>query len=203
MLLHSGVSLNTYNSAAAINIANNTTGTLFFRVRMGANDINTNFGLTDVDAPSDFADFRAQGRAMGNKLDTRDGGGFANLTTTGDGTGDEADQLNAWYNVWMVVNNQNNTVQYHVQSDDDSNFSTQTQLFKPGGGDIAFRSGTTAILDRLFLKNNTSGTPGTVYFDDFWIDTTGVNLAVVPEPSTLVLLGIALGSVFLFRRRKS
>ncbi len=188
-----------FNSAAAISIANNTTGTLFFSFRMdtAASDVST--GLTDVNTPASFNDFRAQART-GNgsgKLDTRDGGAFRPLTTTGAAGGDEADNLEAWYHLWMVINNTSDTVEYWVQSDSDADFATQTQLF--ASETINFRTATTDVLDRLYLRSGTGNS--VVYLDNFWIDTAGVNLTnPIPEPASLALLG--LGGLLMLPRRR-
>ena len=52
--------------------------------------------------------------------------------------------------------------------------------------------GATFAKYRLVLEASATGTSGTVYFDD----------AVVPEPSSLLLLGVGLGGLLVFVRRK-
>lgn len=57
------------------------------------------------------------------------------------------------------------------------------------------------VKNMLYMNVLMQGASGNIGFDEFRVGTTYIS--VIPEPSTLVLLGIALGSVFLFRRRKN
>ncbi len=100
----------------------------------------------------------------------------------------------AWYNVWMVADNTSNRqASYYIQSDDDPAFSVQTQI----GSNMGFRQSVSdGDLLSIFLR---TGSPGatTMYFDDFHVDSTAVNLAtpdmrklhvvyreIFPNPST-------------------
>ncbi|MCC5850276.1 MAG: PEP-CTERM sorting domain-containing protein [Verrucomicrobia bacterium] len=54
-----------------------------------------------------------------------------------------------------------------------------------------------------FTDNTTFAQSGTQYTSGDWtFDTTTGYLVAIPEPGTLLLLGIALGSLLIFRRRK-
>jgi glucose/arabinose dehydrogenase len=186
-----GDTFRTYNDNPALSIANGTTGTLFTRFHMASGLMNVNFGLSDVAAPGSntFNDFESQVRTLDGLLDARDGGGFQSLS----GGGTSVDNADIWYQLWMVANNDSDTVTLYIQSDDDPAFTTQTELFS-AAPPTSFRFGTTDALASLYIVINTSGAD--VYFDDFWIDTTGANL-VNPiggdAPVTAVLDDIEVG----------
>lgn len=90
-----------------------------------------------------------------------------------------------------------------------------------GNDSLSFQvTGSAGTVPSTFTQNSgvasaaTTGTANSIYFWNFAnADSTGAYFgefqmgdsyaSVIPEPSTLVLLGIALGSVVLFRRRKA
>ncbi len=183
-----------YLTLAGGGIAQGATGTLFFRMRF-ANPGNTNIGLSDLGSPGAYSDYESQlSRAsdQGGDLRARDGGSFRNLS----GGGNPANNVDTWYNVWMVVNNSADTTQIYVQSDDDADFSTQTEL--TGSEILNFRNGTASNgLQTLYLR----GDFGDAFYDDFYIDGSATTLTnPVPEPS-IAILGL-LGAVVLLRRKR-
>ncbi|WP_367872196.1 hypothetical protein [Luteolibacter sp. Populi] len=164
-------------------IANATTGTYFFRMRVISTTNNTSFGLADSPLPvttgqvGNFGSFEVQAQAINANLRGRD------VATT------FATPLNfqstAWYKVWLVVNNTSDTWQMYVQSADDSGYATQTQL-TPTDGTWNFRNApaSNAITTAQFTSDNGNAF---LYFDDLYIDNAGVNLAdptFVADPDT-------------------
>lgn len=186
-------------------IADNTTGTLFLRVRFEKNVnnlLNANFGLTDQETTtsSNFDPFNAQLSFDNNaRLKGRDGGGAEDLKN---GSA-MADVVSEWYNVWVVVDGTADTYKVFVQSDFDADFLTQTELFGNGttNDPLNFRttSNLNAAIDNLYFRAQN----GVIYWDDFYIDNTGSNFGnPVPEPASLVLAGLG-GLLVLGRRRQS
>lgn len=194
-----------YNPNA--NIAQGTTATLFLRFYYDSTNNDTVFGLSDVTAPNlyinTFGDFEAQvGLYNSSTLRLRDG--YWGTTPTGDSFGPDSAGLEvathamnpgAWYNFWMVVDNSADTIRLFMQSDDDLDFAQQTEFFSRDGT-ISFRNGVASNdLPSILIRTYTYSLYPSVYFDDFYIDRSGVNLAnPIPEPaiSTLALLA-ALG----------
>jgi hypothetical protein len=92
----------------------------------------------------------------------------------------------AWYSVWMVVNNNptpaTDTVNFYMRRDDGTGpFATQTQLTWDNAGTpsntFTFRSDKAATLTNFFFRTNGNHSGSrTVYFDDVFYDTTGVVL---------------------------
>ena len=57
---------------------------------------------------------------------------------------------------------------------------------------LLLAGGQTAVF-RIYLASGDSGT---------FFHLNDVEVSVIPEPGTLVLMGVALGSLLLFRRRR-
>jgi hypothetical protein len=172
------------------------TGTLFTRFRFDA-DGNANFGMTDVDDPGAYNDFRVQvNRQSSTPIKGRDGGGFQDLNSIAGGGGLLADNANTWYNMWVVADNTATSSRVFIQSNDDPDFLSQTEVFPPDGT-LNFRSATAGDLDRLMLRSQA----GTAFFDDFHVSAgTDLSNPTIPEPTApaLALLGL---TVFLRRKR--
>jgi len=171
-------------------IANNTTGTLFFRVRVAddAGDFNWVFGSSDVADPGTWGDYEGYGvmdsvnNTVGNEVAVRNGGSFTTFTSA---------SADTWYNVWLVLDNTSDITTMYFGTGDSGTAATQSGTF---------RNGTTASLDRLFVRNNVLDSTG--YIDDVYLDTSGANLAnPIPEPSSLALLFCGAAS-FVVRRRR-
>lgn len=90
-------------------IADGTSGTLFFRYRReGA--VDANIGLTDVNSPGGFGDYRVQLNTQTDDpsdFQLRNGGSFNTLDSPSfdDGT---------WYHVWMTADNAADTFHVHI-----------------------------------------------------------------------------------------
>lgn len=174
------------------NIADASTGTIFFRARAGAVS-DFVLGSSDVANPAgswnNYEGYMRFTSAGGpNNIDVRNGGGF---DTTGTYTPD------AWYNVWLVLDNAADTTTLYIgQGTGDASTAVATG---------SFRNGTTDPLSTMFIRGNSEGNAG--FVDDIYVDITGANLtnpaptAAIPEPATslLALAGLAFG----MRRRRS
>jgi len=204
----------TINTDSALTISQGSTATLFFRLACNTSEIDLSVGMTDVANPisdvifNSFTQFESQlaiAFAPGfDKLGVRDVNGLKVLTTNV--------QPLEWYNVWMVIDNLADTTQIYLQG---GAFAASTLLDSGGQTSFAFRNGIAGNdLVTFFIATgrNTENLPpnpteniGPVYFDDLYIDTTGVNLAnPVPEPGSIVLglLGASTLVITAFRRRR-
>ncbi len=182
-----------------VTIDNTSLGTLFARFRFDSDGRNGNFGLTNVDAPNDFAHYNAQLNIQPSQsLNARDGGSFEELRPLGSATA-KAGSNATWYSIWLVVDNINDTFRVFIQSDGDTDFTTQTEVFGLGsnGDPLNFRTTTAQAIDRLFLRSAT----GPMYWDDFYIDNTSLNLGnPIPEPASLMVLAMGAGLILARRR---
>ncbi|WP_340697133.1 PQQ-dependent sugar dehydrogenase [Cellulosimicrobium funkei] len=146
-------------------IADGTTGTVFFRfLRTGS--VDTSFGITDHDAPSDYAHSRAYVNNQNNDVMlVRDGGAFKPAGVWSRDT---------WQCVWIVADNATDKVSVYSQG---GPYDEVTRL--PAGTEqqFGFRQGVSGALDRFFWINGASSA-GRLMLDDVAVDTTGQNLAV-------------------------
>ncbi len=156
------------------NIENGTTATLFFRVRTSgpAGQADWGFGASDEAAPAPFVAYEAHARlandanlGTGIGFDVRNGGSFARVGQV---------DHDAWYNVWMVMDNANDRTAFYFNT----GWGPAT-----GGGTLSFpnavfRNSTGGpaanALVSFMIANNRTNTTG--YIDDIHIDTTGENL---------------------------
>lgn len=196
-----------YNIASVPDAApafDSISGTVFFRARYSG-QARTSVGMSDINTinPSNFGDFETQlifNSQTSATPSLRNGNGSAPINPT--------IQENAWYNIWMVIDNTGTSGQtgnsdayrLYVQSDADVNFTSQT-LVTPDSN--LFRNFTQNAnpLVSFVIKGGGSNT-GSVWLDDIYIDQTGLNLNnPIPEPaSVLLLLG---GSALLALRRRA
>ncbi|GEM_PF-6101165 len=102
--------------AANASIANTDTATLFFRFNARTSTLDQSFGLADMATTTNtlFTDFEAQFRLTGDtattvRVDARDAAAFTAPLATGLA-------LNAWYNVWMVVNQVTDTYDIYLNT---------------------------------------------------------------------------------------
>ena len=178
-----------FRALGANAIEDNMVGTLFSRFRFNA-EANANFGLSDVAAPGAFGDFEAQiNRQNGTPINGRNGSTAPTFLPFDP----VADDIDTWYNIWVVSDNGTDTSEVYIQSDIDTTFATQTAVAPV----LNFRNGTADPLSTLFLRAQ----EGTAFFDDFFIaEGTDLSNPAVPEPSTsiLTLCGIAIA----LRRRR-
>lgn len=205
-----GVYTSLYNDGSNLILPDNATGTLFYQVYRDIGDlVNASIGMTPVAAPVDgggtnqgFNAFRPQLGINQNSQAwrPRDGGSF-DTTPTSFG---EA----MWINVWQVINNATDAVEFYVQSPSDL---VPLQLSVAGQTSFAFRSANAAALETLLIRtgnSNTSAVPPEIahsqfYVDNIYFDDSGANLVnPVPEPTSAILLGMSGALLGLRRRRK-
>jgi hypothetical protein len=88
-------------------MADGATNTFFTKVYVTTTALDESFGLTSVDAPTNFANFLCQVAFVRGNLLVRNGG---SSTDVGDLV------ANTWYYIWIVVNNQANTYSVYVKT---------------------------------------------------------------------------------------
>lgn len=151
-------------------------GTLFYRFRFDAEG-NANTGFSDSTAPAAYGDYEAQiNRQANTPLKGRDSGGFQDLNPADSVA--LADDPDIWYSIWLVTDNATDTSRIFIQSDDDPEFTTQTEMFVPDGM-INYRNGTADQLITLALRSQ----QGIAYWDDFYV-SPGLDLTnPAPTPA--------------------
>src|SRR5690625_1439432 len=142
------------------------TGTVFFRfLRTGK--IDTSFGITDVEEPSDYTDSRAYvNNQQDDVMRVRDGGGFTGVGHWSEGS---------WQCVWLVADNDADRVSVYTQG---GPYEGLTRLPEGAEEDFAFRQNVDGALDRFFWINNGAAEDARLMLDDLAIDNTGANLEI-------------------------
>ncbi len=199
-----GGDANAYKSLGTLVIDEGQTGTLFFRFQVDGNSIDNTVGLADVANPTswgdyesttriypDDADIKAQGRSYSWYLDMTENGGANGLS------------IDTWYHMWIVSNNDTDTVDFYMQG---GNIATQILVAQSYG----FRNGTTDALI-TFLAKSGSGASSSLFIDDIYV-WSGQNLSspigpaasgVVDvdtgiDPGQRVRIGLDLPNLFTF-----
>lgn len=187
VLAVSGASEN--NIKAAV-VADGNTGTLFFRFRtLSQTTPDISIGLSPLIAPVNGTDISSTLRINGSSLQVYDGA-FQTVGSIATGT---------WYSVWMVVNNNvagDKSFEVFVQG---GAYASQSQLSYSGDSSFAFRLDPAGAFNAFDARSNTAHST-TVYFDDIYLDASSRNLATVPEPASMGLLGAA--SLMMLKRRR-
>jgi len=175
-----------------------TATTLFLRFRAETSTANSSFGLTDMVTPvgyltGNFGEYANQMRVsvQGGVLgfDVRNGGGF-NATRYAINVGE-------WYNVWAVVNNNTDKYDVYMTAGLDNAITGNILYQQTLQG---FRKTSTNPLV-TFLAMTQGGTVNNglpLDLDDIYL-TPGSHLEMIPEPATMILLG--LGGLVLRRRK--
>src|SRR5690606_472171 len=147
-------------------IANQTTGTVFLRIRTTAPEGRADWvwGVSDDATPVPFNSFEGYGRIAedgdaGNiDIDVRTTGVNGGFSHAGDAAAD------TWYNVWVVLDNAADRTCLYFNTGFADATAPRTLSYLGGN----FRNGTNASLIRLLVANNESGTTG--YIDDVYVD---------------------------------
>jgi hypothetical protein len=182
-------------------IAGSSFGTLFFQVFANNPNLNVSIGLSDQAAPTDannFASFEPQFRMNYNagapRFDVRNGGTWVNLTVP------TAITVGQWYNVWIVANTTADTWDCYINTGTAN--ATAGDLKMSG---IAFRDATdhnTALTTLLVYSGAIAGGTLAASVDNFY-ESSGIDWVYpIPEPGTLAMLALGLGSLLVLRKRK-
>jgi|GEM_PF-725699 len=172
---------------AAVTIPNNTTATLYLRFRF-TGPKNYSIGMSDVAAPTAFADFEAQFNEnnTANDAHARDAGAFKTMSPA------SPLQPDRWYSMWMVINNTTDKTTFYIDSSTLPGGTTSAIQNNAGTTAFGFRNGVAANPLSCFLiitggSNTTDeGQSGTLYIDDVYLDTAGQNLTN-PVPNSLTV----------------
>jgi hypothetical protein len=154
-------------------IENNETATFFFRFNSKTDDPDHSFGLGDLaDTGSvTFSNYETQLRVIDNPsaagtymIDARNGGGFTAPLATNLAT-------NAWYNVWMVVNQTTDTYDLYMNT----GTANATAANKLNTSPLGFRNGATSgVLNKILGLAGSAPIDNGVRFDDlYYLDGAG------------------------------
>ena len=173
-------------------IAGGTTATIFFQFREvsatgGSYDVMMGLAenVSDIDNSNSWQDFEVMPYLAGG------GPGVADLNSTG-GTAIVDPAADAWYNVWLVVNNTAKTYDIYTST------GTANGTLQVTGATFVGSGATTGDLKAFALSN---GQDGHLQIDNLAIDLSGSNTTFIPEPSISLLGG--LGLLGLLRRRRA
>jgi len=141
-------------------IAEGQTKTFYFQFRMSNPYVNHYFGLTDVDEPSVFGDFRVQVGFLG----------WGNVTLTVH-NGDTEEWLwgltnigwaTPYYNMWIVISNVSQTFDVYLS------YEGEPDAYYLIADDFAFRGSAEGPLDCIFGLT-TGANDQRVWYDDFYL----------------------------------
>lgn len=175
------------------------TKTFFFRFKAADEKANQSIGLTGVTTPTGDNSFRLQLINRHGQFGVRHGGSeyFTDIDT--------GLENNPLYNVWVVTDNATDTFKVYMNQNDlnaGGAGATEADRLILGGIDtFDFRSPQAAATSRLMIHAfDGLDFEGKVWYDDLYMLGGECLANPVPEPATLVILG--LGSLIL-RKRKS
>jgi hypothetical protein len=150
-------------------VLNGTVRMMFLRFRY-AEQLNFSYGLSDSVYPSQFGHFEAELSMTSASSDFRvnDDGSYEVLTQL---------EPDVWYNVWVLVDNENDTTRIWLHDRPGSGAGWHDQLDADGQTVFGFR-GNGGDLRTFFIKTGGgSGPSGPLYIDDIYIeDTAALNL---------------------------
>lgn len=168
------------------------TATYFMRVRIAANHDVLHFGFATPNRNTTTVlttqnDFLPNAWVLSDgEVGVVDGDSFrGNLASMPE---------NTWTNFWMVVNRGTVDTPTNTWSLYTSTGNNSPTLL---GADIAFRANTSSSLGSVMVMAK-GGAGETALFDDIYF-SSGENLSVIPEPSTFLMMGMALGLLVLNR----
>ena len=153
-------------------IPNGTARMLFMRFRI-ADQLNYSFGMSDAAVPDQFGDFESELGLRNSTAELRvnDGGTYDVLLTL---------LPNTWYNLWMRIDNDNETTTVWLNDVPGVDGAAADILSNDAGTTVfQFRSGTPTDLRTFFIKTGggNSKNSGPLYIDDLYLENTDdVNL---------------------------
>ncbi len=175
-------------------ISDSETATFFFRFNAKVDDPDVSFGLGTVANTNGttFSNYETQlriveGATSGTiQIDARDGSGFSSILSSGL-------SLDSWYNIWMVIDQTTDTYDIYMNT----GTADATVANKLNSSPLAFRNGTTEVLDEILAYGGPASADNTVRFDDLTylngIDLTnplaGFDAGLVLEPAVLTVAG--------------
>lgn len=165
----------------AVNIVQKTTRMVFMRFRFEEH-CEFSFGLSHLSNPYEHSHFgpemgMAPASAYNPANEFRVANGFLPNETY-----DELTALmpGTWYNIWVLVNNTENTYQIWMNSIPGAKAQTTDQLTNGAGESLfGFRTSTGRDLSSIFIKTGCGSSPfdGRFYLDDIYLEnTTDINL---------------------------
>ena len=155
---------NAYKALDSLAIPDGQTGTLFFRFQSPGGLPDQTVGLSDITSPGTWGDYEPTSRvypdANGDvKAQGRDYGTYNDMPLNGGANGLSPD---TWYHVWMVCDNDADTVDFYIQGGD----ITSQRLVAT---DFGFRNGTTDPLTTFLAKSGTSSSVSSLFVDDIYL----------------------------------
>ena len=184
-------------SKNAFTIAEGTTGTVFNQLRFEGNDA-PNY----VQGYGSGVDFF--GSSFAFKAQFGGGGTFGILAGNDVDTGSQL-IADATYNIFAVIDNAVGTsdaFRLYIQSDDDANYATLTQV----GAGLTFTKsfgGQPLAGDYTSLVFSSFDDVTPTIVDNYYVDTMGENLVnpiPIPEPGAIGVLGLATAGLLAKRR---
>lgn len=140
---------------------------VFLRFRFD-NQLNASFGLSHVSRPSEQSDFGPELRVTAPAADLRVGMGTAADTVA-------KLESQEWYNLWVLVNNPDDTIQLWLNTGATDTASESDKLSNTLSEEVFdFRTGSGIDLINFYIKNGSGGMDpfGPLYFDDIYLEST-------------------------------
>ena len=179
-----------------------TATTVFFRMYSLSTVMNIVAGAAETPSAA-FTDLATIARLNSTTgLDVYNGNTTGGVAVTNGGylTADITPLSVKWYDIWMVINNSADS--YQMYYSENGGAQTLATAGSPSLTTFTMRQGGTQAINAFMVATSQmTGGATTSYIDDIYIDTTGSNLTLVPEPSAALIGG--LGMLTLLRRRRN
>jgi hypothetical protein len=185
-------STGTYLALGANSIAaDDAESTVFFRIfRPVASNPDWSAGVSHLANPTgDWGNYEAYIAIVGNNINARNNSSNATIVS---GISNDT-----WYNIWLVLNNSANTYDVYVTTG-----TTDATTADLKANDFGFRNDSAASLSTFKIYGRANATaPRACRVDDInTVSGTNLTYGLVPEPATMLLLGLG-GLAISFRKR--